>query len=77
MGVAYFIRGRCESWAVIKLHPDNTEEVIADGLSFTDAENLCVANMEGIARGAAADPALPVEDIAPQRRRPRQLMLKF
>ncbi len=74
MLVAYFVRGGSESWAIIKLHPDHREEVIADGLSFTDAENLCVAKIEGIARGAAAD---PVEDIAPQKRRPRQFMLKF
>ena len=78
MGIAYFVRGGGQSWAVIKLYPDDREEVVQDGLTLVEAEILCAMKLEDLPRSAAAiDPATPVEDIAPRRRRVRQLSLKL
>ena len=75
MPVAYFIRGGGESWAVIELHPDNREKVVAAGLSLKEAEAICMSKLEEIVRAAPVDSALTPEDIAPQR--PRQFAFKF
>jgi hypothetical protein len=77
-GVAYFVQGSGESWAVIKLYPDDREEVVRDGLSLAEAEEFCVARLEDVARAAPdVGEGLLVEDIAPRRRRGRQLAFKF
>ena len=38
MPVAYFVRGGGVSWSVIKLYPDNREEIVAEKLSLIEAE---------------------------------------
>ena len=43
---AYFIRGSGESWAVIKLYPDDREEIVHSGLGRIEAEILCVMKLE-------------------------------
>lgn len=78
MGVAYFIRGSGESWAVIKLYPDDREEVVESGLAKEAAIERCFALLEELPRRAAAVGEEPsAEDIAPRARRARQLTLKF
>ena len=57
--MGYFIRRSGEDCAVIALHLDEREEVIADGLAIGDAEDLCVKKIEAL-RSAA--PALPLAD---------------
>ena len=42
MSATYFVRGGGVSWAVIELHTDKREEIVADGLSLIEAEILCV-----------------------------------
>jgi hypothetical protein len=77
-GVAYFILGTGERWAVIKLYPDDREEIVRDGLSLAEAEEFCIAKLENIAPAApAVGEGLLVEDVAPRRRRGRQLAFKF
>jgi len=49
-GIAYFIRGCGESWAVIKLYPDNREEVVQSDLTLLEAEILCAMKIEGCAQ---------------------------
>jgi len=78
--VAYFIRGvgsrEERSWAVIKLFPDDREEVVQDGMTLFEAEILCAMKIDGLPRGAAVSaPELPLEE--PRPKRPRQLSLKF
>jgi hypothetical protein len=80
--VAYFIRRSGDVCAVIKLHPDNREEVIQDGLSPIEAEILCVAKIEDIPRGPAqlipeVHSVEPVSTGTKRRRTPKQLALKF
>ena len=45
-GIAYFVRRSHDACAVIKLYPDDREEVIASGLDLTDAQNLCVQKID-------------------------------
>jgi hypothetical protein len=40
--VAYFVQRSRDGCAVIKLYPDDREEVVASGLDLTGAENLRV-----------------------------------
>lgn len=77
MGLAYFVRGQGERWAVIKLYPDDREEIVAEGLSEIEAEILCAMKLEDLPRAAAIGDPPEAEDIAPRRKRPRQLQLKF
>ena len=72
MSVAYFIRRSGDDCAVIKLHPDNREQVVQDGLTLIEAEILCVTLIEDIPRAPAQsaledDPA-PREYRKPKRR---------
>jgi hypothetical protein len=41
--IAYFIRRSSDRCSVIKLHPDNEEEVVQSGLTLLEAEILCAA----------------------------------
>ena len=78
MGVAYFVRGTGESWAVIRLTGRDREDIVADGLSRDAAEELCFQKLEELPRGAVAAGELPLDgDIAQRRRRSRQLTLKL
>lgn len=77
MGVAHFVRGGGEHWAVIRLYLDDREDVVADGLLALEAELLCAMKLDDEPRAAAVGEDTPVEDIAPRRKRPRQLQLKF
>ena len=78
MGVAYFVRGSGESWAVVQLTGRDREDNVAEGLSRDAAEKLCFARLEEMPRGAVAADELPLErDIAPRQRRSRQLTLKL
>jgi hypothetical protein len=82
MSVAYFIRRSGDVCAVIKLHPNNREEVVQSGLSLIEAEILCVALIEDIPRAPrapaqSAREATAPESAEPKRRKPRQLALKF
>jgi hypothetical protein len=76
--VAYFIRRKSDSCAVIKLHADDREEIVQDGLTLIEAEILCATKIADIPRPAAspaADPD-PEERIKAKRRRDtRQLAL--
>lgn len=76
-GVAYFVRRDREGCAVIRLYPNDREEVVADSLDLTDAENLCVQKIDEV-RGAvrpASDEPGPGR--MPGRRKARQLAFKF
>ena len=78
--VAYFIRGvgsrEERSWAVIKLFPDDREEVVEDGMTLIEAEIICAMLLNNLRRGGAVSaPELPLEE--PRPKRPRQLSLKF
>jgi hypothetical protein len=46
--MAYFLRRGVVECAVIALHPDDREEVIATGLAIGDAEDLCVSKIEAL-----------------------------
>jgi hypothetical protein len=39
--VAYFVRRSDEGCAVIKLYPNNREEIVQSGLTLIEAEILC------------------------------------
>jgi hypothetical protein len=62
---------------VIKLYPDDREEVIASGLDLTGAERLCVRKIDEM-RGASPPPS---NDPGPSRiagrRKARKLAFKF
>lgn len=77
--LAYFMRRRGDVCAVIKLYPDNREEVIQDGLSPIEAEILCETKIADIPRAAAQQPVALIEQEAgtPEPRTARQLVLKF
>ncbi len=81
MPVAYFVRGGGERWAVVRLTGGNREEVVADGLSQDAAVELCFKRLEELSAGRAASGSndeLPLDgDIAPRRRRPKQLSLEL
>ena len=44
--MGYFIRRSGDDCAVIRLHPHDREEVIADGLAPAEAEDLCASKIE-------------------------------
>ena len=76
--VAYFIRRSGSGCAVIKLYPDDCEEVVQDGLSLIEAEILCATKIADIPRPAArpsADAKPPIAE--PRRIDARQLAFKF
>jgi hypothetical protein len=79
MLVAYFVRGGGANWAVIKLYPDNREEIVADGLSLIEAEILCAMKIEDIPRPmSSAVGEFTVDTTREKKRGPaRQLALKF
>ena len=56
---------------------DDWEDVVAENLSALEAEILCAMKLEDEPRAAAVGDPPEAEDIAPRRRRPRQLTLKF
>jgi hypothetical protein len=67
---------------VIKLHPDNWEEVVQDGLSQIEAEILCEAKIADMQRPATLpasgdDPTESLRNNTRNRRPSRQLALKF
>ena len=74
-GIAYFIRGCGESWAVIKLYPDNREEVVQSDLTLLEAEILCAMKIADILKPAPPRPVAPVaaENGKPEPRVARQL----
>jgi hypothetical protein len=39
-GVAYFIRRRGDECSIVKLHPDDREEILEHGLTLVEAETL-------------------------------------
>jgi hypothetical protein len=51
-GMAYFVRRTADDCAVIALHPDDRVEIVVDGLTLDDAEDLCARKIEAM-RGAA------------------------
>jgi hypothetical protein len=61
--------------SVIKLFPDNREEVVQDGMTLIEAEILCAMKIDDLPRGAAVAGELPLEEPGPKR--PRQLRFKF
>jgi hypothetical protein len=79
MSVTYFVRGGGASWAVIELHTDNREEVVADGLSVIEAEILCVMKIEDTHKPVSPPAGEPqVDDKHEKNRAPvRQLAFKF
>jgi hypothetical protein len=76
-GMAYFVRRSRDGCAVIGLHPDHREAIIASGLALTEAEDLCVRKIDEM-RGPAPPPS---DDRGPdriiRRRNARQLAFKF
>jgi hypothetical protein len=77
VGVAYFVRGSGESWAVIRLTGHIREDIVAEGLSRDAAEELCFQKLEELPQGAVAAGELPLDGDIAQRRRARQLTLKL
>lgn len=77
--MAYFVRRSRDGSAVIQLHLDDREEIIASGLALSDAEDLCVGKIEAMRAAAPPRPAISEQD--PQsligRRSARQLAFKF
>jgi hypothetical protein len=73
---AYFVRGSGEAWAVIRL-VGRDEEVVADGLSEEDAVERCYELIEDLPHHAAELPLADGAPRVPERRRSRQLALKF
>jgi hypothetical protein len=76
--VAYLIRRSDDDCAVIKLHPDNREEVVQDGLTLIEAEILCEMRIGDIPRAAvprAIEPGAPESKL--KRPNARQLKLVF
>src|SRR5437667_12877237 len=69
---AYFIRGSGESWAVIKLYPDDREEIVQSGLGRIEAEILCVMKLKDLRKPVVAHVGGLVVD-GPKRKRARQL----
>jgi hypothetical protein len=61
---------------VIALHPDDREEIIADGLAIGDAEDLCVSKIEArrAAPATACQPRVPAQI---KKHGGRQLAFKF
>jgi hypothetical protein len=51
--VAYFIRRSRDACAVVKLYPDDREEIVQDGLSLIEAEILCAMKIEDLPRPPA------------------------
>jgi hypothetical protein len=80
-GTAYFIRrGDDADCAVIALHPDDREEIVASGLTMGDAEDLCAIKIEEKrVTGPAAlfDPGPGLVASIKRRRRARQLAFTF
>jgi hypothetical protein len=78
--IAYFIRRSSDGCSVIKLHPDNEEEVVQSGLTLLEAEILCVAKIADLPKSAAPqachEEPTPRQTIKP-RHDARQLALKF
>jgi hypothetical protein len=79
--MGYFIRRSGGDCAVIAVHANDREEVIASGLSTGEAEELCVGRIEAL-RDAA--PELPLAAARPQpvataekKPRGRQLAFRF
>jgi hypothetical protein len=70
MPAAYFIRRSGGVCAVIKLHADNREEVVQDGLSAIEAEILCEAKIADLPRAVAHPLVAPIEpdEAAPEPR---------
>jgi len=80
--VAYFIRRAADSCAVIKLHPDDREEIVQDGLTLIEAEILCAMKIADLPRPVAPpacrdDPGPRTRTKPKHRRDARQLALKF
>jgi hypothetical protein len=78
--IAYFMRRSSDGCSVIKLHPDNEEEVVQSGLTLLEAEILCVAKIADLPKFAApqachGDPTL--RQLVKPRRDVRQLALKL
>lgn len=78
--MAYFIRRCGEDCSVIALHPDDREEIIANGLAPGDAEDLCASKIEEMR--ATAAPSLFDREAGPRpaigrTRSARQLTFKF
>ena len=61
-GLAYFIRRCGDACDVIELQPGDREVVIASGLAFGDAEDLCAGKIEALRQ---AGPPVPLTDAAP------------
>lgn len=81
MGVAYFIRPSGDGWSVIRLHPDNREEIVQSGITLIEAEILCAIKLEDIPKPASQrapeDYLEAPECTMPRRHIPRQLTFKF
>jgi hypothetical protein len=76
-GAAYFARRSRGGCAVIKLYPNEREEVVASGLELADAENLCVRKIDEV-RGSVPPPSdNPGPNRIIGRRKARQLAFKF
>ena len=48
MSVAYFILRSDDGCSVIRLHPDDREEIVQSGLTLIEAEILCAIKLEDI-----------------------------
>jgi hypothetical protein len=78
VAVGYFVRGDGDSWALIRVTGRTREDMVADCLSREAAEERYFEKLEELRAGVAAEGELPlVGDIAPGRRRPKQLTFKF
>jgi hypothetical protein len=80
--VAYFIRRSDDNCAVIKLYPDNREEIVQGDLTLIEAEILCESKIADIPKPSALPFARrddPADQTIQSSGRPsaRQLSLKF
>ena len=73
----YFIRRVGDECAIVKLHPDGREEIIADHLAYDEAVERCYAKLEELRRPTVEAGETRGPDIAPRRRRAQQLKLKL
>lgn len=72
----YFIRCRDGVCAIVKLHRDDREEILEQGLTRADAETryfICIGEPLQYEGSAPVD----AEETSVLRRRPRQLSFKF
>jgi hypothetical protein len=69
VGVAYFIRRHGDVCSVIRLLPDDREEVVQEGMTLIEAEILCAMRIDDLPRPITPTAGeLPLEEPRPNDR---------